>query len=255
MFQEDFLSVVNASKNKAGFFRRSPFKFFVASMLAGMFVGFGILLIFSIGGYLTGYPFAKIIMGACFGIALSLVIMAGSELFTGSNMVMSAGLFSKAVSLTDVLKLWIVCLIGNWLGSFILAWLFYKAGLAQGPIGEFIASASAAKMNIPLIPLFVRGILCNILVCLAIWCSFRLKSESGKLIMIFWCLFAFITSSFEHSIANMTLLSISLFAPFDAAISLSGYFYNILTVTLGNMVGGILFVALPYYIISSKKED
>lgn len=72
--------------------------------------------------------------------------------------------------------------------------------------------------------------------------------------MIFWCLFAFITSSFEHSIANMTLLSISLFAPFEAAVSLSGYFYNILTATLGNMVGGILFVALPYYIISGKKE-
>lgn len=254
MFQEDFLAVVNSSKIKAAFFKRSPFRFFIASMLAGMFVGFGILLIFSIGGYLTGYPFAKIIMGACFGIALSLVIMAGSELFTGNNMIMSTGLFSKAVTLSEVLKLWIVCLIGNWLGAFLLAWLFYKAGLAQGAVGEFIAAASAAKMSIPFIPLFIRGILCNILVCLAIWCSFRLKSESGKLIMIFWCLFAFITSSFEHSIANMTLLSISLFAPFEAAVSLSGYFYNILTATLGNMVGGILFVALPYYIISGKKE-
>ncbi|MFV0341669.1 MAG: formate/nitrite transporter family protein [Anaerocolumna sp.] len=254
MFQEDFLLVVNASKNKSKFFKRSPFRYFIASMLAGMFVGFGILLIFSIGGYLTGYPFAKIIMGACFGIALSLVVMAGSELFTGNNMIMSAGLFSRSVSCTDVIKLWIVCFIGNWLGSFVLAWLFYKAGLAQGVVGEFITTASAAKMGLSFVPLFVRGILCNILVCLAIWCSFRLKSESGKLIMIFWCLFAFITSSFEHSIANMTLLSISLFAPFEATITLSGYFYNILTVTLGNMVGGIFFVALPYYIISSKKE-
>lgn len=254
MFHEDFLLVVNASKNKMAFFKQSPGRFFIASMLAGMFVGFGILLIFSIGGYLSGYPFVKIIMGASFGIALSLVIMAGSELFTGNNMIMSTGLFSKAFSLLDVLKLWFVCLIGNWIGAFILGWFFYQAGLSQGAVGEFIAATSAAKMNLPFIPLFFRGILCNILVCLAIWCSFRLKSESGKLIMIFWCLFAFITSGFEHSIANMTLLSISLFAPFDAAISITGYFYNILTATLGNMVGGILFVALPYYILAHKKE-
>jgi nitrite transporter NirC len=92
------------------------------------------------------------------------------------------------------------------------------------------------------------------LVCLAIWCSFRCKSESGKLIMIFWCLFAFITSGFEHSIANMTLLSIGLMAPFSASIGFVGYFYNILIVSLGNMVGGILFIALPYFLISKKEN-
>ncbi|WP_434084709.1 formate/nitrite transporter family protein [Lacrimispora xylanisolvens] len=92
------------------------------------------------------------------------------------------------------------------------------------------------------------------LVCLAIWCSFRCKSESGKLIMVFWCLFAFITSGYEHSIANMTLLTVGVLSPNGAAVSLSGYFYNILVVTLGNMAGGILFTAVPYYLISGKKE-
>jgi len=102
--------------------------------------------------------------------------------------------------------------------------------------------------------LHMRGVLCNILVCLAVWCGTKLKSESAKLIMIFWCLFAFITSGFEHSIANMTLLTVSLLAPFEKAVSLSGYFYNLSIVTLGNMVGGIVFVAVPYYLASKKKE-
>ncbi|MBS4804768.1 MAG: formate/nitrite transporter family protein, partial [Clostridium sp.] len=102
--------------------------------------------------------------------------------------------------------------------------------------------------------LFFRGILCNMLVCLAVWCTFRCKEESSKLIMIFWCLFVFITAGFEHSVANMTLLTIGLLSPLGHAVSVSGYAYNILIVSLGNMVGGILFIAVPYFIISRKKK-
>lgn len=254
MFNEEIAAVNAAAVNKVTLLKRNPLGYFIASMLAGIFVGFGILLIFSIGGLLDGQPYTKIVMGLSFGIALSLVIIAGSELFTGNNFIMVSGVLSKVVEWKDVCRLWIMCYLGNWVGSIILAVLFYYAGLTKGHTGEFIATVAAAKMSIPFVDLFIRGVLCNILVCLAIWCGFRCKSESGKLIMIFWCLFAFITSGFEHSIANMTLLSISILAPFDAAISLSGYFYNIIVVSLGNMAGGILFVAVPYFLISRKKE-
>ena len=128
------------------------------------------------------------------------------------------------------------------------------AGLANGPVGEFIAKTSATKMSLPASDLFFRGILCNMLVCLAVWCSFKCKEETSKLIMIFWCLFVFITAGFEHSVANMTLLTIGLLSPAGAAVSIGGYAYNIIMVTLGNMVGGIVFMAIPYYIISRKKK-
>lgn len=254
MFHDEFIAVSNAAKAKVNLLKENPMGYFVSSMMAGMFIGFGILLIFTIGGLLTEMPYAKLIMGLSFGIALSLVVIAGGELFTGNNMIMMSGVLNKKVSIADALKLWLICYVGNWLGSIILAFMFYFAGLATKNVGEFIALSSSLKMNASISALFFRGILCNILVCLATWCSFRCKSESGKLIMIFWCLFAFITSGFEHSIANMTLLTIGLLSPFSADISLIGYFYNILIVTLGNMVGGILFVAIPYYIISKKKE-
>lgn len=252
MYTEEFAAVAGAAKVKTAFLNNNPFGYFVASMLAGMYVGLGIVLIFTIGGLVNGAPYTKILMGVSFGIALSLVIMAGSELFTGNNLVMSAGLWCGTVNFSDVIKLWVVCYLGNWAGSVLLAMIYYCTGLANGGTSNIIAATAATKISAPIIPLFLRGVLCNIIVCLAVWCSFRAKSDSGKLIMIWWCLFAFITSGFEHSIANMTLLSVALFMPFEA-ISIGGYFYNILVVTLGNMAGGIIFVALPYYLISKKQ--
>ena len=254
MYIEDFLAMCNAAKSKVAFLKNNPLGYFIASMLAGAFVGFGVLLVFSIGGMMSGVPYTKVIMGSSFGVALSLVIIAGAELFTGNNMVMVSGVLKKTITMLDAIKLWVLCWIGNLVGSILIALLFYWAGLASGNVGEFIASSAQAKMEVAFLPLLVRGILCNILVCLAVWCGFRCKSESGKLIMIFWCLFVFITAGFEHSIANMTLLSISLLSPMSATVSIAGFLYNLAVVTLGNMIGGIVFVALPYYMISNKKE-
>jgi nitrite transporter NirC len=254
MFVEEFTAAGNAAKAKCGLLSRNPVGYFFAAMLAGVYVGLGILLIFSLGGQLAGAPHTKLIMGVSFGIALSLVIIAGAELFTGNNLVAFAGVMRKTINAGQLVKLWIVCYLGNWLGSILVAAFFFAAGLSTGPVGEFIANTAAAKMSAAPLALFFRAILCNTLVCLAVWSGFRCKSESGKLIMIFWCLFAFITSGYEHSIANMTLLTAALFAPFNAAVSFGGYFYNLAVVTLGNIAGGVFCVTLPYFLISRQKE-
>jgi nitrite transporter NirC len=255
MFREEFNSVVMAGKAKVNLLKTNGIGYFVSSMLAGLYVGLGIMLIFTIGGLLnsSGSTATKIVMGASFGVALSLVIIAGAELFTGNNFIMAAASLSGEVKWKDTFRVWLVSLIGNLVGSIIAGSMFYAAGLAIGPVGEFIGKASAAKMSIPFWPLLIRGILCNILVCLATWSSFRCKNEVAKLIMIFWCLFVFITAGFEHSIANMTLLTIGLLVPGTTNVSIVGYVYNIAVVTLGNIIGGAIFLALPYYIISKKK--
>lgn len=254
MFKDEISSIGNSAATKVSIMKKTPASYFILSMLAGIFVGIGVLLIFTIGGILSTVSFqgTKIVMGISFGVALSLVIMAGSELFTGNNFVMAIGIYTKKVSISDTMKLWIFCWLGNLVGSILLAVLFAFSGLANGDVGNFIAQTSAAKINVPAIQLLIRGILCNMLVCLAVWCSIKMKSESGKLIMIFWCLFAFITAGFEHSVANMTLLSIGFINPMNHAINLGGYFYNLAWVTLGNMIGGILLIALPYAFISDK---
>ncbi len=254
MFKDEFEKLVNASKAKVGLLEKNPLGYFLASCLAGAYVGFGIILIFTVGGYLTDQPYQKIAMGVSFGVALSLVLMAGSELFTGNNLIMSAGSLKKEVSWAKTSKLWAVCFVGNWVGSIVLAVVYKLSGLGNvEAVGKFFAKTTYVKTTLPISEMFFRAVLCNILVCLAVWCFFKLQSESGKLIMIFWCLFAFITSGFEHSIANMTALTIGLLSPMDQAITLGGYFTNIFVVTAGNMVGAILFLAIPYFIISKEK--
>lgn len=256
MYQEEITVIGKGAAAKAALLRSNPLGYALSSMLAGMFIGFGVLLAFTVGGALSasGSPAVKLAMGVSFGIALSLVIIGGAELFTGNNLVMTIGSLNRTVSWRDTVRVWVVCFLFNLLGSILTGCLFYLTGLASGPVGEFIAATAQTKMCVPPLPLFLRGVFCNILVCLAVWCSFRCKSESGKLIMVFWCLFAFITTGFEHSVANMTLLTIGLLAPFGADVDLLGYVYNIGIVTLGNMAGAIFFLALPYHLAGKKKE-
>lgn len=253
MFQEECIATGELAAKKVLLLRHQPIAYFLLSMLAGIYIGIGILLIFTIGGLLTGFSGAKIIMGVSFGIALSLVVMAGAELFTGNNFVMCMGVMLKNVTLRNACYLWIICWLGNLAGAVLLALIYHYSGLAKGSVGEFIVTASQAKMAAPALALLMRGILCNLLVCLAVWCGIKMKSETGKLIMIFWCLFAFITSGFEHSIANMTLLAVGLLEHSNAMVTMSGYAYNLFFVTLGNMIGGIVFVAIPYALIAKQK--
>lgn len=234
----------------------SKSKYFVSAMMAGFFIGLGIILIFTIGGLLSPISIAatKIVMGISFGIALSLVLIAGADLFTGNNMIMTIGTLEKRTKWKDTWRIWGFGFIANFAGSIVVAALYYYSGLWQGATADFITSTAAAKMNAPFMELLVRGILCNILVCLAIWCSFKLKDDTAKLIMIFWCLFAFITSGFEHSVANMTLLSIGLMVPHPETVSLVGMAANLIPVSLGNMIGGIVFVGGAYwYSLSDTK--
>ncbi|MDY3118678.1 MAG: formate/nitrite transporter family protein [Peptoniphilus sp.] len=245
MFHEEVERVAQTAAAKTRFLRENPAGYFLASILAGMFIGFGILLSFTISS-MGQFPLTKLVMGMSFGCALSFVVMAGGELFTGNNFVMATGFLKKTVKAADVIKLWIVCYVGNWIGGILLAWVFSHTGLVTDSLAAAVASTATAKVSAPFFALLLRGVLCNMLVCLAVWCSMKMTSESGKLIMIFWALVVFFTAGFEHSIANMTLLSLHFMQP-STTMTLALYLYNILTVTLGNMIGGIFLVAVPYW--------
>lgn len=252
MFKEDFEAAAKAAAGKRAFLSENPFGYFILSVMAGMFIGFGVLLSFTVGGQMAGTPAVRLAMGACFAAALSMVVMAGAELFTGNNMVMAAGVLKKKITSKDALFLWAVCWLGNAVGSIFLAVLYHLTELDRGPAGDFMAAGALGKMTASPTALLTRGILCNILVCLAVWCGFRCKTEAGKLIMIFWCILAFFTTGFEHSVANMTLLTIALLNPAGQAVTLVGWFYNMALVTAGNMIGGACLVALPYFLASDR---
>ena len=249
MFKDEMQTVGNAAQVKVSTLKEKTLSYFLLSMLAGAFVAFACIVAFSISGLMAGITASKIVMGMAFGSALSLVVMAGSELFTGNNFVMTVGILQKKITWVDALKLWVICWLGNFAGSLLLALLFMQTGLYSNATMEAMTTAALTKATLPIMPMITRGILCNILVCIGVWCSIKMKSESGKLIMIFWCLFVFFTAGYEHSVANMTLFGI---VGMNAAggISLAGMISNLIFVTLGNMIGGIVFVGLPYHIIS-----
>ncbi|WP_352398722.1 formate/nitrite transporter family protein [[Clostridium] aminophilum] len=255
MYEADFDAVAGNAEKKISFMETNPVGYFVSAAVAGSFIGFGNILTNVIGGQLAGAPATKIVMGGAFSMALSLVVIAGAELFTGNNMVMAAGMMKKKVTLSQTLKFWLTCWLGNLAGSVLLALLFRYSGLFGEATETFLAKGAQAKVAVPFLPLVIRGILCNVLVCLGVWCAGRCKSESGKLIMIFWCIFTFVICGFEHSIANMTQLTLALLAPAGPAITMAGYAYNLLTVTIGNILGGALFVALPYYLAGNRSRQ
>ena len=252
MFGSEFEAAAQAAAAKSALLKKNPAGYFILAMLAGMYVGFGVLLAFTTGGLMGSTPGAKLVMGMMFSSALSLVVFAGSELFTGNNFVMTAGVLKKKATLSESIRLWVICYLGNAAGSLLLALLYYMTGLGNGAAGESMASAAAAKMAAGPIQLIVRGMLCNMLVCAAVWCGYRCKSESGKLIMIFWAITVFFTAGFEHSVANMTLLPTALLNPCGQAVSIGGLFYNLLFVTIGNMIGGIVLFTIPYF--AAQKE-
>lgn len=255
MFKETKDALSNAAVKKAGFLKKSLGRYLVASSWAGTFVGLGIILIMVVGsfGASIGSPFTKMLMGLSFGIALSLVIMAGSELFTGNNLIMTVGALDKKVSWMDAIKVWLASYAGNFIGSFIIGGLFVMTSISGTGVGDFVLKVAEAKMTGAFFPLLVKGILCNLLVCLAVLCSVKMKSESGKLIMIFWCLFAFITAGFEHSIANMTIFAIGLLMPHPETVTVAGMFANLIPVTIGNFIGGAIMLGATYFYMGNAE--
>ena len=249
MYADTIDGFARAAERKLESLRRNPSGFFIASMLAGAYVGMGIILIFTLGNQAPA-EFQKLVMGATFGIALTLVIIAGAELFTGHTMFMPLRSFRGQGSIGDVAATWGMTWIGNLAGSLALVGLFALGGgggLLSTP-DTLIMKVAAAKMNASATSLFARAILCNWLVCLAIWMSARVDSDSAKCIVIFWCLLAFIASGFEHSVANMTLLGLALAGNHPETVSFAGFAWNLFWVTLGNAVAGAIFVAGAYYV-------
>ena len=242
--------------SKVSQLKTSKSRYLVLAMMAGFYVGLGIILIFTIGGLFGPADFAgtKIIMGVSFGIALSLVLIAGGDLFTGNNMIMTIGTLEKKTTWYETMQVWIFSYIGNFAGSVLVAVLFFYSGLSIGGTADYVTMTASSKMNAPFVELLIRGILCNILVCLAVWCACKLKEETAKLIMIFWCLFAFITSGFEHCVANMTLLSLSLMIPHPETVSLAGLVANLVPVTIGNIIGGVVFIGAAYWYGNSERN-
>lgn len=248
------LAITTALKKKE-YLRESRMKYLLRAALAGVYIGFGIMVSYRLGEYFydshsAATPVASSIF---FGLALVLILYGGGELFTSNTMMMTISSFKKATTWKDTIENWFACYSGNLLGAIFFGILIMLSGIFMAPEKtQYMMETVSMKMNTPAYQLFFRAILCNWLVCLAVWVPFNIKGDGAKIGVMMLLVFAFVVSGFEHSVANMVLFSIALFVPHPETVSVAGGVFNLVPVTLGNIIGGAFFVGTLYVYLNSK---
>lgn len=229
-------------------------------VLAGAFIGLGALyFVLVISDPDLGFAAARVLGGVCFSLGLLLVVVAGAELFTGNNLLAMAWADGR-ITTGEVLRNWIVVCAANFVGAAGLALIVFLSGHASmngGAVGRAYLEVAAAKSSLPFWTAFWRGVLCNVLVCMAVWMAFAGRSVVDKLVAVIFPISAFVAAGFEHSIANMYLIPLAMLLkasgaalpPGGEAIGLLGLGHNLVPVIAGNLVGGSVLVALVYHVV------
>lgn len=214
------------------------------SVLGGLFIAMGALFYTQItAGYdeLTGG--LKLMAGVAFSLGLILVAVGGAELFTGNTMIVMAYV-DRRINLTMLLRNWVIVLVGNAAGSFLALALVSAGGLLDGDHGARAVAISEVKLSLSPLEAFTRGILCNALVCLAVWLSVSARTAMGMIMSIVWPVAAFVAIGLEHSIANLYLIPAGMLV--SGGLSVTDLMGNFIPVVLGNIIGGAGGVALSY---------
>lgn len=265
---------VEAGQKKA---KLKPLHMLVLGFLAGAFIAFASegsnMAAYNLLAKPETYGLGKALAGSIFGTGLMLVLVAGGELFTGNTLIFM-GVLERKVKLSAMLKNWFFVYVGNFLGSLFIAYLMNLSGLfesSHGLLGGVTIKIAAGKVGLTFLQAVVLGILCNWLVCLAVWMCYGAKDMAGKLLAVFFPIWLFITSGFEHSVANMYYIPAGILAKssstfVEAALSLgvtpekldhlnwtTFFTRNLLPVTLGNIIGGAFFVGAVYWFVYLKK--
>ena len=247
-----------------------PFRVFALSLLAGAFIAFAAVfytLVIHDSSLSSGIT--RLLGGLVFCLGLILVVVAGAELFTGNNLLVMACV-DKKITLKQLMVNWIIVFLGNLVGSLGIVFLIYLSDqwlMSGGALGAKTVMIANSKVNLGFIPAFSRGILCNALVCMAVWMCFACHSVTDKIMAILFPITGFVAMGFEHSVANMYFIPAGILAQMNPDImqvvsssvdvsnlNVTGFIHNMLPVTLGNIVGGSVFVGMVYWFIYLRAE-
>lgn len=273
--QEITAAALEIGVKKAG---ASTASLLILGFLAGAFIAFASegsnMAAFNLLARPETYGLGKALAGSIFGTGLMLVLIAGGELFTGNTLMVGA-LVGRRISLAAMLRNWVLVYASNFVGSVFIAYLMTVSGLfssGANMLGVVTIKIAAYKTGLGFGSAFALGLMCNWLVCLAVWMNYGAKDMTGKIFAIFFPIWLFITSGFEHSVANMYYVPAGIFAVADptllqaalehgvseaslAGLTWSGFaLKNLLPVTLGNIVGGAFFVMAAYFFAYKSKE-
>ena len=227
-------------------------------VLAGAFIGLGSMLFVIVRADPTlGFAASQLAGGLVFSLGLLLVVVAGAELFTGNNLLAMAWA-DRRITSAELLRNWLLVCAANFAGAAGLALLVYASGhtgMGEGAIGRAVVRIALAKQALPAWEAFLRGVLCNVLVCMAVWMAMAGRSVVDKAVAVIFPITAFVAAGFEHSIANMYLMPLAMLvqqaspAGAQAAVTWGGMAANLAPVIAGNLLGGSVLVGLTYHVI------
>jgi formate/nitrite transporter len=249
-----------------------PLDVFALSVLAGAFIALGAIFATTVssGGAELPYGVVRLLAGVTFSLGLVLVVVAGAELFTGNNLIVMAWA-SRRVSTARLLGNWAIVWVGNFVGAFATAVIVYVSKqytFGGGEVGETALTIASTKTSLGFSEAVALGMLCNALVCLAVWLTYGAHTTADKILAVVLPIAAFVAAGFEHSVANMYFISIGLLIESDEAfvasldpppdlsgLSWSSFFAdNLLPVTIGNIVGGAVMVGAVYWFVYLRRR-
>lgn len=269
------LQIVAANMNAAKGKTELPLlRMILLGIFAGMFIAGGASSSSLAMHAISNVGLARLVAGAIFPVGLMMIVLVGGELFTG-DCLMIMGCVHGKFSVWDMVKVLVIVFLSNMIGSVLFALLVLFSGqynYTNGLLGAFTIKVAMGKVNLSFLSAFSSGILCNVFVCIAVLMAGAAKDISGKILAIFFPILAFVVSGYEHCVANMYYIPAGIFAAGNetyAAVAMAEYGYtaaqlaelnwvnfivkNLIPVTLGNIVGGMVFVGLPLYLIHAQK--
>ena len=237
---------------KISLLERDPGRYLARAVLAGMYLSIVVFVYWSLVHNLHDSPFGKVFASAFFGVGLSIIVFTNAELFTSNNMYLAVSSAEGKTTWQQSALLWTVCYAGNLLGALIVAGLLLGAGsLGALPDDHALYHGAAHKVHQGALAIFIKGVLANWIVCLAVRLALSMKEEIAKITIMILVVFIFLYLSFEHSIANMGLFAMSLLG--EGHITVREAIYNLVFSTAGNIVGGAVFVAIPFHYINPRE--
>ncbi len=246
--------VENAGVTKAGL---ATVPTLVLGVLAGAFIAFGaILYMVVITNSGLGFGPERLLGGVAFSLGLILVLVGGAELFTGNSLIVFAWADGK-ISAAALLRNWLLVYLGNFMGATAMVAMVHITGLhnlADGAVGATAMGIAEGKLALTPLEAFSRGILCNVLVCLAVWLCFAAHSVVSKILAIVFPISGFVALGFEHSVANMYMIPAGWLAG-SGLVSFQGYVENLAVVTAGNIIGGGVLVAGVYWLVYHRTDN
>lgn len=242
---------------------QSRLRTLVLSLLAGFYIAFGAQLATVLtqdAAHFVGKGIAALLGGSVFSLGLMLVVICGAELFTGNSLLTSSALEGE-ISWGKLLENWSIVILGNLAGSLFFAWMMFESRLwMNGEVAEHAMRIATVKCQLPFTAALVRGVLCNWLVCLAVFMATAARDVAGKMLACYVPIMAFVASGFEHSIANMYFIPTGLLLSNELGRDIPGlswtnfFLGNLVPVTFGNILGGVLFVAWAYWYVHLKQD-